>query len=212
MSKDYFDKIANNWDNLQASFFSSCVRDRAFTFANLKPKCIAADIGSGTGFITEGLINKGLKVIAVDQSKAMLDQMRTKFKNESDIDYRLTSSTKLPIENNSVDYVFANMYLHHVESPFDAIMEMMRILKHGGKMIITDLDEHKFEFLRTEQHDKWLGFKKAIIKKWFYDINLQNIFVDCIGENCCAESDSGDELASVSIFIAYGEKGINPSI
>jgi len=36
----------------------------------------AADIGAGTGFITEGLIHNGLKVIAVDHSEAMLEEMR----------------------------------------------------------------------------------------------------------------------------------------
>ena len=40
---------------------------------------IAADIGAGTGFITEGLIRKGLKVIAVDQSEMILAEMKKKF-------------------------------------------------------------------------------------------------------------------------------------
>jgi len=57
------------------------------------------------------------------------------------------------------------MYLHHVPSPTEAIKEMARILKVGGKLVITDL-----------------------------------------GENCCAESSCGSQHASVSIFVALGEK------
>jgi len=48
------------------------------------------------------------------------------------------------------------MYLHHVEDPPAAIKEMVRILKPGGKIVITDADEHNYEFLRTEQQDRWL--------------------------------------------------------
>ena len=50
-----------------------------------------------------------------------------------------------------MDYVFANMYLHHVDLPQVAIEEMARVLKPGGKVIITDMDEHDFDFLRKER-------------------------------------------------------------
>jgi len=73
-------------------------------------------------------------------------------------------------------------------------------------VIITDMDEHAYEFLRKEQHDLWLGFNREDIEQWFIDAGLSNIKIDCIGESCCADSVSGAERASVSLFIAYGEK------
>jgi SAM-dependent methyltransferase len=100
-----------------------------------------------------------------------------------------------------VDYAFANMYLYHVESPADAIKEMARILKPGGKLVITDLDEHKFEFLRTEQYDRWMGFKRSDVSRWFTEAGLKNVRVDCVSENCCAQSECGSEQASVSPFL-----------
>jgi hypothetical protein len=63
---------------------------------------------------------------------------------------------------------------------------MTRILKSGGKIIITDLDEHNFEFLRTEHQDRWMGFKRDDVRKWFSISGLENISVECVGENCCA--------------------------
>ena len=79
-SRKYFDEVAHQWDNMQQSFFSEDVREKAFSVAGVKKGKIAADIGAGSGFITEGLIGKGLKVIAVDQSEAMLAEMRNKLK------------------------------------------------------------------------------------------------------------------------------------
>jgi len=117
------------------------------------------------------------------------------------------SSDKLPIKNSEVNYAFANMYLHHVDYPEKAISEMARILKDGGKLIITDLDEHNHEFLRTEQYDKWLGFNRDDIRKWLASAGLKNIVVDCVGDNCCSNSDNNKiEQANISIFIGYGEK------
>lgn len=205
-SEEYFEKVADQWDQMRRSFFSDKVREVALASASVQPGELAADIGAGTGFITEGLIQKGLKVIAVDQSKAMLEEMKKKFERFDTIEYRIGQFNNLPIQDESVDYIFANMYLHHVDLPLVAIEEMVRVLKTGGKVVITDMDEHKLESLRKEQHDRWLGFKREDIKQWFKEAGLKNVKVDCVGEDCCADSDEGSEKASVSLFVAYGEK------
>ncbi len=205
-SKDYFDRVADQWDSLQASFYSEKVRDRALATAAVRSGATAADIGCGSGFITEGLIRAGLRVIAVDQSEVMLTAMKRKFAGIAGVDYRCGEGEQLPIADDAVDYVFANMYLHHLEKPPIAIKEMARIVKPGGILVITDLDSHTFEFLRDEHRDRWLGFDRRDIRQWFREAGLGRVTVDCVGEQCCAQSDTGDESASVDIFVASGEK------
>ena len=205
-SKVYFREVANQWDNLRRGFFPEAVREKAYSVAGIEQGKVAADIGAGTGFVSEGLIQKGLKVIAVDRSEEMLDQMKEKFKNNNGIDYRQGEAEDLPIETNAVDYVMANMYLHHVNNPLIAIKEMARILKPGGRLVLTDLDEHDFQFLKVEHHDRWMGFKREDVKRWLLEARLKNIKIECVGENCCAQSCYNRDMASISIFIAYGVK------
>lgn len=205
-SKKYFDKVARQWDEMRKGFFSEEVREKAFSVAGVEAGKIAADIGAGTGFVTEGLIQKGLQVLAVDQSRVMLKEMRKRFSDVEGIEYLEGESEKLPIPDESVDYAFANMYLHHVESPLRSIKEMLRILKPGGKLIITDMDKHSFEFLKREHHDRWMGFDRGDVRRWFEEAGLKNVVVNCAEEACCAQSDSGEGIASVSVFVASGEK------
>jgi SAM-dependent methyltransferase len=90
--------------------------------------------------------------------------------------------------------------------PQEAIKEMARILKPGGVLVLTDLDEHHFEFLKKEHNDRWLGFLRADIRRWLEDADLQDVGVDCVGDNCCASSSCGSERVEVSIFVASGRK------
>jgi ubiquinone/menaquinone biosynthesis C-methylase UbiE len=205
-SKVYFDQVAQQWDQMQQSFFSEAVRDKALTVARVQAGQTAADIGAGSGFITAGLLGRGLRVIAVDQSGEMLVEMGKKFDQAAGIEYRQGEAEALPLVDEEVDYAFANMYLHHVESPPEAIKEMVRTLKPGGKLVITDLDEHAFEFLRAEQYDRWLGFKREEVKDWFTAAGLKQVAVVDSEEKCCGASCCGGEKAAITIFVASGEK------
>ena len=205
-SRDYFNDIAEDWDAMRTSFFSEEVREVAYTLADVQNGKTAADIGAGTGFITEGLLKAGLQVIAIDQSENMLDNMKLKYKDYASLSCVQGDSDALPLDDQSVDYAFANMFLHHVVDPYIAIKEAYRILQPGGKLVITDLDEHHFTFLQTEQHDIWMGFDRSQVMKWFQEAGFVDVSVSGVGCNCCSDSEGSDEKASVSIFAAYGVK------
>ncbi|HSP17688.1 MAG TPA: class I SAM-dependent methyltransferase [Thermoanaerobaculia bacterium] len=202
----YFDDVAGQWDNMRTRMFSDEVRESALRIADVQAGGTAADIGAGTGFLTEALLGRGLRVIAVDHSAQMLEQMKNKFAESGRLQVKLGESEQLPIDDGAVDHVFANMYLHHVESPPDAIREMARILKPSGTLVITDADEHTHEFLRIEHHDRWLGFKRDDVHRWFVEAGLSDVAVAGIGQKCRATSKSLDDMADITIFAASGRK------
>lgn len=217
-SKKYFDAVAENWDTMCSHFFSETIREEACKKAKVEAGKTALDMGAGSGFVTEELLKHGLKVIAIDQSEKMLKIIKQKF-NSNMIECKTGNYDNIPLEDNSIDYVFANMYLHHTEKPEIAIKKMTRVLKPDGKLVITDLDEHQYQSLKTEQYDKWLGFKRDDIRRWFKESGLKNISVDCTGECCTTEVETGQDscgcsctcggdnkIISISIFLAYGEK------
>jgi predicted RNA methylase len=86
-SHRYFEQVAQEWDDMRAGFFSDAVRAAALDALEVETGRVAADLGAGTGFVAEALIARGLSVIAVDQSSAMLAELRRKL--GSSVDCRL---------------------------------------------------------------------------------------------------------------------------
>ena len=147
-SKQYFEQVATQWDTMRQAFFSDRLREKAYAAAGVRAGASAADVGAGTGFLTEGLLERGVRVVAVDQSPAMLAELGRKFARQlgplhgdrPGLELRAGDAAALPLADGEVDYAFANMFLHHVEDPAGAIRELARVVRPGGRVVITDLD------------------------------------------------------------------------
>ncbi len=131
--KRYFDRIASRWDSMSKEFYSVAVREKILSMISPEPGNMIADLGAGTGFISEGLKDGPASIIAVDKSGEMLKHMKLKFKDSTNIDYRIGDASHLPVRDNVIDYALANMYLHHVDDPPKAIREIFRILETRGQ-------------------------------------------------------------------------------
>jgi arsenite methyltransferase len=204
-SNPYFAAVAEQWDDIRAGYFTEHMRDAAIAKANLPPNAIVADVGTGTAFVAQGLAARAAKVIGFDASPDMLAVARRNLSNLSNVEFREAAGDQLPTPDGTFDGVFANMYLHHAPDPARAIKELVRTLKSGGVICITDLDTHDHEWQREQMADLWLGFARDDIRRWYAEAGLTDIDVDCAEGTCDACGPDGT-VEPLSIFVAIGRK------
>lgn len=204
-SRPYFAQVAEKWDEIRSGYFTEHMRDAAIARVHLPADSVVADVGTGTGFVAAGLAPIAAKVYGFDASAEMLDVARRNLAGFSNVEFRETAGDNLPIRENMLDGIFANMYLHHAPEPPRAIQEMVRVLKPGGVLCITDLDTHDHTWQREQMADVWLGFDRGDIRRWFEEAGLIEIEVDCAEGTCNACGPDG-EVKPLSIFAAYGRK------
>ena len=175
------------------------------------PVYLFADVGTGTGFVSQGLALQTSKVIGFDASPEMIAVAQRNLAPFDNVELHEAVGDQLPVADEMFDGVFANMYLHHAPDPLAAIQEMARVLKRDGVLCITDLDTHDHEWQREQMADVWLGFDRQQIRDWFVQAGFEQLDIDCAEGTCNACGPDG-EVKPLSIFVATGEKAMpNPA-
>lgn len=169
----------------------------------LGPADTVLDVGAGTGYLTEAVARVAGKVIALDFSKSMTEQAMRKAIG-GNVEFKLGSAEEIPLGDGSIDVVVGNMILHHCPRPELAIREMVRVLKPEGRIALSDLQQHSFEWLRAEHSDIWLGFRMEEVTKMMEDAGIGSARVRALG-SCCSTARGGQSI-QIPMFLASGAK------
>jgi ubiquinone/menaquinone biosynthesis C-methylase UbiE len=158
--KTFFETTAAKWDTMRLAYYDEAVIETIADAIAINHAQNVLDVGTGTGFIAAGLAPRVGRVIAIDNSPAMLNVARGNLAQLQigNVELRRGDLTRLPLDDDSVDAAVANMVLHHAEDPAGMVTEMARVVRPGGRVAITDAIEHRYDWMRTEQADIWLGF------------------------------------------------------
>jgi ubiquinone/menaquinone biosynthesis C-methylase UbiE len=74
--KAFFERVAANWDDMRLAYYDERVIDKTVEISGVGGATTVADVGTATGFVATCLASRAGRVVAVDNSRAMLDVAR----------------------------------------------------------------------------------------------------------------------------------------
>ena len=104
------------------------------------------DVGAGTGRLSLPLANRGAHVTALDVSPKMLGLIKN-----TNIQIVVGEAESLPFENNTFDIVTAAFLIVHLKDPTRFFDEAYRVLKDGGVLAITNINQKVPPQVKTKQ-------------------------------------------------------------
>lgn len=156
----FFAGAAGAWDRLRAEVYGSGVAREAL-LALLPPGWTVADLGCGTGALAAELAPRVRKVVAVDQSAAMLRAARRRTAAFQNVELHEAALERLPLPDASCDAALAVLVLSYVEDPGAALAEAARILRPGGRLVVVEAARHEDVALQRRMGQLRPGFAEG---------------------------------------------------
>jgi SAM-dependent methyltransferase len=96
-----------------------------------------ADIGCGPGVFTRYLCQRSAEVHAADIDPATLRRVRARNRAFDNLDFLVALADRLPFVDGCLDTVLLLEVLEHLEDDAAGIKEIYRVLRSGGKLVLS---------------------------------------------------------------------------
>lgn len=164
-SRAFFSSAAGSWDRMRDEMFGER-SDIVALLALLDERWTIGDLGCGTGKLSASIAPFVRRVIAVDESAAMLGAARARLGGFSNIELKQSELESLPIADSELDAAILCLVLHYQADPVRALAEARRVLRRGGKLLVIDMMPHDREEYRQAMGHVWQGIGEQQLAGW----------------------------------------------
>jgi ubiquinone/menaquinone biosynthesis C-methylase UbiE len=130
-------RVAKDYDK-KWSFYVEATTRETMARVSVGSTDRVLDIGCGTGELLSRLAAKypNARLSGLDPVPEMLEVARDKLSDR--VDLRVGWANELPWPDNCFDLVVSCNMFHYITHPVAAVREMERVLRPGGRIVITD--------------------------------------------------------------------------
>ncbi len=166
MKESIFDKISSEWwdkngpmkmlhsmNETRMLFIKERIINKYQKIGSLKEileKKAILDLGCGGGILSETLTEEGANILAIDQSKKLINEAKKRAKSKKlKIDYQCQSIKSLKGKKAKFDIILCMEVIEHVQDYRSFIKLAFECLKKDGIIIFSTINKNFLSYLTT---------------------------------------------------------------
>ncbi|WP_299333646.1 methyltransferase domain-containing protein [Haloplanus sp.] len=132
----FYKYLSKVYDQVNPFIWNEEMRAEALELLDLDPDDRVLDVGCGTGFGTEGLLEYTDDVYGLDQSIHQMEKAFEKFGRTDTVNFHRGDAERLPFADNSFDAIWSSGSIEYWPNPVDALEEFRRVVEPGGPVLV----------------------------------------------------------------------------
>ncbi|MFB6163972.1 MAG: methyltransferase domain-containing protein [Haloarculaceae archaeon] len=133
----FYKYLSTVYDRVNPFIWNEDMRAAAIGMLDLSPDDRVLDVGCGTGFATEGLLEHVEEVYGLDQSPHQLEKAYAKFgRTDGPVRFHLGDAERLPFRDDAFDVVWSSGSIEYWPDPVATLRELRRVGKPGGQVLV----------------------------------------------------------------------------
>ena len=136
----FYKYLSKVYDTINPFIWNDEMRDEAIAWLDIQPDDRVLDVGSGTGFATEGLLQHTDEVYCLDQSIHQMEKAFVKFGKHDAVKFHRGDAERLPFADDTFDHLWSSGSIEYWPNPIDALEEFRRVTKPGGRVLVVGPD------------------------------------------------------------------------
>ena len=127
------------------------------------------EVAPGPGFLAIELAKLGsYRIVGLDISKSFVDIATDNSRRAGvDVAFSERNASSMPFESNSFDFAYCRAAFKNFSEPVQAIDEMYRVLKPGGKAVIYDMrKDASTDGIKAAVKEMGLEWFNALLTRW----------------------------------------------
>jgi demethylmenaquinone methyltransferase/2-methoxy-6-polyprenyl-1,4-benzoquinol methylase len=139
-ARTFYKYLSKVYDRINPFIWNEEMRDEAIAMLDIEPGDHVLDVGCGTGFATEALLERTENVHGLDQSAHQLQRAYAKFGKRGPVRFYRGDAERVPFADDAFDVVWSSGSIEYWPNPVDALEEFRRVTKPGGKVLVVGPD------------------------------------------------------------------------
>ncbi len=132
--------LSTVYDRVNPLVWNEQMRAEAISMLDLAPDDRVLDVGCGTGFGTEGLLEHVDDVHGLDQSVHQLEKAWAKLGKHDPVAFYRGDAERLPFRDDVFDVVWSSGSIEYWPEPEATLRELRRVAKPGGQVLVVGPD------------------------------------------------------------------------